>query len=322
MTEALRQILYGDRGLRSLWRVVAFNLLTAASAIPVFGLIAAAMYLAGATEESPAIVFLGSLGSLVWLMIPTGIAARAIDHTGWRAAGLGGPTRRALGELFRGFAVGILALLPGLVLVHLLGRVVFIGVAPDGALQAPVGWVFLLVAASFEELAFRGYAFLWLARAAANGAVQLLGDSTVARWAPQAALAVGLSALFALAHAANPAATPLSAINTGIAGLWLSLAALRTRSLWVPIGLHWGWNWGQGVLFGLQISGYEPGRSGLPGVAPLIDLDLDGPMLISGSGYGLEGSLGGTVALLIATVGVLFWPRRAPEDGPTALDWR
>src|SRR3970282_2242046 len=68
--------------------------------------------------------------------------------------------------------------------------------------------------------------------------------------------AVLLSSLvFALAHAGNPFASWTSTIGLIAAGLFLAYAWLRTRRLWLPIGLHLGWNFFQGTVFGLSVSG-------------------------------------------------------------------
>jgi len=83
----------------------------------------------------------------------------------------------------------------------------------------------MLLAAVFEEVAFRGYAFQRMVDAAG----------------PIVAAAV-FSGLFGALHLSNPSATPLSTANTALAGVLFSLAYLKTRGLWLPIGLHWAWN--------------------------------------------------------------------------------
>ena len=132
----------------------------------------------------------------------------------------------------------------------------------------------LLVAAANEEILFRGYAFQRL--------VEGLNAS---------AAVICLSALFGLVHYSNnPHATPLGAINTVIAGVWLSLAYLRTRALWLPIALHFSWNWTL-ALIGLPVSGLDLMQT------PWSARSMYGPEWLHGGPYGPEGGLIGTLAL-------------------------
>src|SRR6185295_17603482 len=93
--------------------------------------------------------------------------------------------------------------------------------------------ILFIVAALAEEALFRGYPLQTLTR---SGLV----------W-----LAVLLTSVpFAAVHLRNPnAAAGFTFINTALAGVWLAIAYLRTRSLWFPLGVHWAWNWALGSLF-------------------------------------------------------------------------
>ena len=97
----------------------------------------------------------------------------------------------------------------------------------------------LLISATNEELVFRGYPFQKL--------VESLG--------PPGAVAVS-SACFGLAHLGNSHHTWISTVNTMLVGVPLSIAYLRTRSLWMPVGIHFAWNYVQGFVFGLPVSGF------------------------------------------------------------------
>jgi membrane protease YdiL (CAAX protease family) len=139
--------------------------------------------------------------------------------------------------------------------------------------------VLFIVAALAEEAAFRGYPLQTLTRA------KLL-------W-----FGVFLSSVpFAIAHWHNPSATIFSTLNTAIAGVWLAAAYLKTRSLWFPLGVHWAWNWAQGSIFGLAVSGLS--LSGHP-VLHAVD---KGPAWLTGGPYGIEGGAACTLALLLSTV--------------------
>jgi hypothetical protein len=75
------------------------------------------------------------------------------------------------------------------------------------------------------------------------------------------------------------------------------VAYWRTRSLWFPFGLHWGWNWAMGALLGSPISGITTLAPN-----PLLRFSSNGPEWIGGGAYGVEGGVACTVALLLSTV--------------------
>lgn len=151
-----------------------------------------------------------------------------------------------------------------------------------------------LVPAFAEEVLFRGILFRWI-------------EDFSGTWS---ALAVS-SAFFGAAHLLNPGATWFSSIAIAIeAGHLLGGAYMLTRSLWMPIGLHAAWNFTQGGIFGVPISGHAS--------AGLIRAELQGPALLSGSGFGLEASV---IAIVIATVAGLWLVKRAMRRGLVMKPW-
>ena len=110
------------------------------------------------------------------------------------------------------------------------------------------------------------------------------------------------SALFALAHGANPGIGLLSLVNIALAGALMGAAYLRQRNLWEPIALHWAWNWLQGPVLGYGVSGITMG-------SPMLELHLAGSPLLTGGAFGFEASLPCTVLLALAPglLGVAKW---------------
>lgn len=99
-------------------------------------------------------------------------------------------------------------------------------------------------------------------------------------------LQIGLflsSIIFALLHIGNPASSWTSTVGLIGAGYFLAYGWVRTRSLWMPIGLHIGWNVFEGPVFGFQVSGLETFR--------LITQSVHGPDLITGGAFGPEAGL-------------------------------
>ena len=117
-----------------------------------------------------------------------------------------------------------------------------------------------------EELLFRGYAF------------QLL----LASVGPYATI-VPLGVLFALLHGNNPNATWFGLVNTGAFGVLFGYAYLRSRDLWLPIGLHMGWNFTL-PLFGVNLSGLRMKITGY-------EMSWTAGALWSGGEYGPEASI-------------------------------
>jgi membrane protease YdiL (CAAX protease family) len=158
--------------------------------------------------------------------------------------------------------------------------------------------IVFVIAGAAEEALFRGYPLQTFTRA--NLA-----------W-------VGLlvtSLPFAAAHLANPnVSRGFTFFNTALAGLWLGVAYLRTRSLWFPLGVHWSWNWTQSALLGIPVSGIERISP-----APVLHAMNMGPDWLTGGRYGIEGGAACTAALLISTV--VIWRTRflsTADDSPAA----
>jgi uncharacterized protein len=113
--------------------------------------------------------------------------------------------------------------------------------------------------------------------------------------------AVGVSALlFGLAHSANPGATPLALAFLSIEmGVFLALVFTLTRSLWAVAGLHMGWNFALGSIFGSDVSGLESSNA-------MIATTLKGPTFMTGGAFGPEGSII-TLCVSIIAIVVTIW---------------
>jgi membrane protease YdiL (CAAX protease family) len=160
----------------------------------------------------------------------------------------------------------------------------------------PVSWsslmfvsILLLFGAVGEELMFRGYGF------------QLL-VSKIGKFATLLPMAV----LFGIGHMGNVGVTPLAVLNTVGWGLLLGYAALRSRGLWLPVGIHYGWNWILPLL-GANLSGFKMGVTGLR-------LDA-AENSWAGGAYGPEASL----VLTLLLPGLFYLVYRLPVARQQAL---
>ena len=91
------------------------------------------------------------------------------------------------------------------------------------------------------------------------------------------------SAVFGVLHLANPNATWIGAAGILLAGIFLAYGYLRTEQLWLPIGLHIGWNFFEGVVFGFPVSGLK--------TFSLIQIEVAGPTILTGGAFGPEAGL-------------------------------
>ena len=159
-----------------------------------------------------------------------------------------------------------------------------------------------IVAAIGEELAFRG------------GVFRVLEDSLGTFWA--LILSAGL---FGLLHALNPGATVLSTLAIAVeAGVLLGAAYVLTRNLWFAIGIHLGWNFTEGGVFGVSVSGFSAGK-GVFAVA------LSGPALLTGGTFGPEASIVAVAVCLATALVLIAWAVRRrhwkPLRARLVLEW-
>ncbi len=113
------------------------------------------------------------------------------------------------------------------------------------------------------------------------------------------------AALFGFGHMANPNATVWSSVAIAIeAGLLLGMAYAWTRSLWFCMGLHAAWNFTQGPLLGIPVSGFE--------LKGLLVSTTQGPTLLSGGAFGAEASIL-TVIVCVSLAG--YFTRKAIDEG-------
>ena len=170
------------------------------------------------------------------------------------------------------------------------------GVGHDSRVLVP--FAVALAAAFGEELTFRG------------GVFRVLEDG----FGTAVALIVSAGA-FGLVHALNAGASIVSTAAIALeAGVFLGLAYAATRNLWLPIGLHFGWNFTEGGIFGADVSGRA--------YHGVFKFSLSGPDILTGGAFGPEASI---VAIGISLAASLVLAAIAIRSGnwkPLSSNWR
>jgi membrane protease YdiL (CAAX protease family) len=218
-----------------------------------------------------------TMASFAAACVANAITVRIYERGQLSALGLGW-TPTSSREFLLGLGSGAGGALLVMLLPVVAGAATFQRVPASEHIWASLAFVsvVLLFGAFGEEMLFHGYAFQLLIR-------RLGAFATI----------LPAAVIFGLAHLGNPNSNLLGIGNTMLWGVLFGYAYLRTSALWLPIGLHFGWNVAL-PLFGANLSGFTMGVTGFA-------LHWNAGMLWSGGDYGPEGSL-----LTTAIVVVLF----------------
>jgi len=277
-------VFHGPNGIRAGWRVLTY---LAISAVLFFvllsgiGLIARSRYLTF-TQLTP----LGTGISEGFLFLLAAISALIMARIERRRFGVYGlPARSAFrGDFWMGGLAGFCSLSLALLGIFLLGGFRISGVAIQGntIAVAAVEWglAFVLVGLA-EEFSFRGY-------------LQYTLTTGMGFW-PSAAL---LSVLFAVAHARNPGESRPGLISILGFALLFCLFLERRGTLWLAVGFHTGWDWGQTFFYGVPDSGLPPPYHNL------FNCSFTGPAWLTGGTVGPEASV--LTPIVLAIVAILF----------------
>ncbi len=207
-------------------------------------------------------------------------------------------TRPALQELPQGIVLGLGLSAASVVVISLLGGYQIDRFADRSTWTSLIvrGLAIAVASGVIEEVLLRGLVLRILA--------EVLG-----RWWALASS----SLLFGILHIANPHSSVVVALSLAIeAGFLLGVAYLWTERLWLPIGLHAGWNFALAAIFGGALSGQQ--------VSAIIEAKLVGSEWISGGAFGIEASLVSTIICCGAGLAILREMLRLPGRGKPALD--
>ena len=285
--------------LRSGWRAAFF--------LVVFLFVSGLLILAAITAISAMPQFGQSITGFLPLAVPFTLSATVAILLGWQfGKRLDHVPFEALGCTFHhswlknlavGSLVGGVAFCSAVIIAVMAGGITLAANSTSAvsAISTTLITTLLIFAigAASEETLFRGY----LLQTFARDNIAFVG-------------VVFTSLLFAFAHNNNPAANVMSFVNTLLAGAWFAAAYLKTRDLWFPFGVHLVWNWLQGPVFGINVSGiaeFSPD--------PILRATDLGPAWLTGGSYGIEGGIACTLAILIS-IGLIYYLPSLKSEPP------
>lgn len=292
----MRSLFINDQDqLRSGWRALIFLLafVFLAAVLGAIGQIGLATFNVGSASRSPGYLIANGLASLIAAILIGWLCGSVLEHLPFRTLGVAFAGRWAF-HLMIGLVGGAATLGMAVFVAYAFGGLRF-ALNQDGTRAIVesllVSLAVFAVAAAFEEALFRGYILQTLARAG------------------YAWLAIALTSIsFGAIHLNNPDASLVSTLNTVLAGVWFGLAYLKTRDLWFVWGLHLMWNWVQGSIFGIEVSGL----SGISGAPLMREID-SGPTWLTGQAYGIEGGVACTIALVLSIALMYSLPLLKPD---------
>jgi len=185
-------------------------------------------------------------------------------------------TNRLWKKLLTGILIGSGLQVLTILVIYLFGGFTIIAVNPFSAVVIPFTVAFTV--AILEEILLRGIVF----------------RLTEEKWGSTIALIIS-GLIFAGLHLVNPHVTVISILCITAVGVLLGAAYMYYRSLWVPIAIHFGWNFTQNGIFGAITSGNEKTSS-------LLTTQISGSEILTGGGFGPEGSIQAVLFCTIAAV--------------------
>ena len=304
MKKVIKRIFWDSttRRLRTVWRLLLQLLLLAILSGIGFVLAGVGLSSLGKGSSSPTIVNgVATVTTLLVMALSIWLAGRYLDRR--RFADFGVHWRRSWWLDFAfGLSLGALLMFLIFLVEVAAGWVTIVGAFRTASPTMPFGRAILepvllfFCVGIYEELFSRGYQLKNLA----EGLKGLWGLD----YRGAIILATLISAtIFGLLHAGNPNATWVSTFNIFLAGIFLAVGYLLTGELAISIGLHMGWNFFQGNVFGFPVSGTDANAT------TFIAIRQGGNPLITGGAFGPEAGLIGIAALILGSLLIIGWVR-------------
>lgn len=298
LEESVKKAFVGRNGIRAAWRLLIFLVILGAL---IAGVGAVSTLFANGKPYVPPFTAAGvcvSEGVIFFLVLMASWIMSKIE--GRTIADYGLPARQAFrGNFWLGIVIGFLSITALLATMRLRGVFYFGTIALHGAeiaKYAALWGLAFLFTGLLEEFMFRGYALFTL-------------TTGITFW-PAAIL---LSTAFGFVHRSNPGENSLGAFTAGAAGFLFCLILRRTGDLWMAIGFHAAWDWGETYFYGVADSGLiAPGHLFNSKLAPQ-------PVWLTGGSVGPEGSWLCLALLVLLWIVFAVWLRDVKYPDPAAI---
>ena len=209
----------------------------------------------------------------IWIML------RFIDKKDFRYIGVTS-FRKSYKDFFVGLILGIICITLNIIILIAIGHGEFKGSIfnPNVTPSIISGLILFIIVAVTEELFFRGYIITTMQQ--------------MNKWWISAFVS---SIIFSLTHGAlNDNVSFIAVLNLFLAGMLLAYIFIRTKNIWMCIGFHITWNYFQGYIFGVAVSGRMINKS-------IYTININ-EGAIAGGGFGLEGGIINTIVLIGAFI--------------------
>jgi membrane protease YdiL (CAAX protease family) len=291
---SLHKIFIGPNGIRAGWRLAIFLAIFLAFGGATNLAVRHIPALRDAAEKinkgvfTPGVMLANEGVTVLFLVVAAGIMTKIEKRT---FADYGLPLSEAFGKLFwQGVPLGFAMLSLLLAMIAVLHGFSLSGMAIRGGEAMKYGVLYaigFILVGIFEEFSFRGY-------------MQSTLTSGIGFWPA----ALVLAFIFGAGHLGNPGEAIFGAIMAGSFGLLAAFALRRTGNIWLPIGMHASWDWGETYFYGTP-------DSGLLAQEHFLNSSFHGPAWLTGGSVGPEGSwLVFAVLIIWALIIYLLFPAR------------
>lgn len=276
----IKHLFFSEKGLRAGWRILLFCFLLVIIFIPTILLLILIPHEI-IFKDKRLFSILNTFPIFINVFLCSFIMTRFIDKRAFRTLGfaLHSAVKK---EIIAGVSIGFIMislvffsqLIFGIIEISLTGTSIKILL-----INFIIYLIIFAIQVSGEEALFRGYIFQTLI------------------WGTNKLIAVIIIALsFGFLHLFNPNASLFAAFNVSLSGILFSITYIKTRSLWLPIAVHFSWNFFQGFVYSFPVSGLKINPS-------LLTVKYNAPELITGGGFGPEG---GIIASIVFLSGIFY----------------
>ena len=242
------------------------------------------------SNNLPNSILLVTLFSTIFVTFLTIIHCRFIEKRPLSSMGL--IKKNAVKQYLIGYGIGIIIFSSAFFIAAITGSIEINGFNSNIAYGMIIlFFIGFLIQGMSEEVLLRGYFMVSLSNRAPMVAAVLIN-----------------SVAFAMLHLANNGITLLAFINLSLFGIFASLYVLKTGNLWGACAIHSAWNFFQGNIYGISVSGLNTDKAALLNITNDTSLNY-----INGGSFGMEGGLAVSIVLIIGIIGLLVYKRVKSE---------